>query len=180
MLYYCDASRAYTTYKADETLVTDALSSEQKNLHTAERTYNSVLKKAYTDITGEKATWAAEAIELYDCVRIRLRFEAAEGVDTSKLTARATVGAETMEAYVVQKNGAWYVYVVDLAYAQLSEKVLVTLYEGDTIISDTICYSVESYVATTDLAANAKIGALLKAMMCYGDSAKAYFDTKNA
>ena len=180
MLYYCDASRAYTTYKADEKLVTDALSSEQKNLHTAERTYNSVLNKAYTDITGEKATWAAAAIELYDCVRISLRFEAAEGVDTSKLTARAIVGEETMEAYVVQKNGAWYVYVVDLAYAQLSEEVYVTLYEGDTIISDTICYSVESYVATTDLAANAKIGALLKAMMCYGDSAKAYFDTKNA
>ena len=180
MLYYCDASRAYTTYKADEILVTDALSSEQKNLHTAERTYNSVLNKAYTDITGEKATWAAAAIELYDCVRIRLRFVAAEGVDTSKLTARATVGAETMEAHVVQKNGAWYVYVVDLAYAQLSKEVYVTLYEGDTIISDTICYSVESYVATTDLAANAKIGALLKAMMCYGDSAKAYFDTKNA
>ena len=180
MLYYCDASRAYTTYKADETLVTDALSSEQKNLHTAERTYNSVLNKAYADITGEKATWAAAAIELYDCVRIRLRFEVAEGVDASKLTARAIVGEETMEAYVVQKNGAWYVYVVDLAYAQLSEEVYVTLYEGDTIISDTICYSVESYVATTDLAANAKIGALLKAMMCYGDSAKAYFDTKNA
>ena len=96
MLYYCDASRAYTTYKADETLVTDALSSEQKNLHTAERTYNSVLKKAYTDITGEKATWAAVAIELYDCVRIRLRFEAAEGVDTSSQGGTITLPEATI------------------------------------------------------------------------------------
>lgn len=184
MLYYCDASRAYTGYvptkKDDQVSPVSLLTDTQKALRSAVREYTSVLNITSSELANEKATWVAAAIELYDCVRIRLRFEALDGVDVSKLTAKATVGGSAMDAYVVQKNGAWYVYVVDLAYAQLSEEVYVTLYEGDTEVSDTICYSVESYVAAMLNDTNEKLVALLKAMMCYGDSAKAYFATKNA
>ena len=180
MLYYCDASRAFTTYKADEELVTNKLTSEQKALHTAERTYNSVLNKASTNIENEKVTWEKAAIELYHCVRMRLSCKPVDGVSVGEVYAKATVNGEAVETYIKQENGVYYVYVLDLAYAQLSEKVYVTLYEGDTQISDTICYSVESYAATMLNDTNENLVALLKAMMCYGDSAKAYFATKNA
>ena len=180
MLYYCDASRAFTTYKADEELVTNKLTSEQKALHTAERTYNSVLNKASTNIENEKVTWEKAAIELYHCVRMRLSCKPVDGVSVGEVYAKATVNGEAVETYIKQENGVYYVYVLDLAYAQLSEKVYVTLYEGDTAVSDTICYSVESYAATMLDATDEELVTLLKAMMCYGDSAKAYFATKNA
>ena len=56
--------------------------------------------------------------------------------------------------------------------SQLSSPVQFKIYEGDTVISNTFLYSVESYAAgkLTD----SEVGAVVSAMMKYGKAAVAF------
>ena len=72
------------------------------------------------------------------------------------------------------KENMYYVYVRGINATQMRDEVYLAVYNGQTEVSNTISYSVESY-------ANAKIGGsdnalsnLLTAMIKYGDTAKAY------
>ena len=49
-----------------------------------------------------------------------------------------------------------------------------TVYNGDTAVSNTIRYSIESYAYAQQNSTDANLVELVKAMMKYGDSAKAY------
>ena len=184
LLHYCDASRAYTNYKADESVIS-SLTDTQKADHAnriANASYKAVANMKPKDIANEKATWKGAKLYLYHCVRMMFRFET-QGVEAASLKAHVQIGSDTNNVQildVVINEGQYYVYVDELAAAEMSKEVYVTLYEGDTAVSDTICYSVESYVATMQSDTNEKLVTLLKAMMCYGNSAKAYFATKNA
>ena len=55
---------------------------------------------------------------------------------------------------------------------QLEEPIYVKFVDGDTVISNTLCYSVESYAAY--YRDNAKVGPVVCAMMKYGKAAYTY------
>lgn len=172
LLYYCDAARTYTTYKADE-LVTDALTEAQK----AERTttdpeLSSVLNGKYAVVENAKAKWKSASLIMAHATRMRFRFETT--ADVSSLTVKALVGGEEQTAYIVEENGQCYVYVDDLSGFEMRETVYVTLYEGETAVSNTITYSIETYACNKQNDADADLAALVKAMMRYGDSAIEY------
>ena len=58
----------------------------------------------------------------------------------------------------------------------MSDQVCVTLYNGDTAVSNTVCYSIESYACAKQSDKNVKLANLVKAMMRYGRSANAYIE----
>ena len=73
-------------------------------------------------------------------------------------------------------NNRYYVYFEGLNAAQMSDTVYATITRDDTAVSNTVAYSIESYAysklnntGTTETLQN-----ILKAMMKYGDAAKAY------
>ena len=172
LLYYCDAARTYTTYKADE-LVTDALTDAQK----AERTttdpeLSSVMNAKYAVVENAKAKWKSASLIMAHATRMRFRFETT--ADISSLTVKALVGGEEQTAYIAEEDGQYYVYVDDLSGFEMRETVYVTLYEGETAVSNTITYSIESYACNKQNDADADLAALVKAMMRYGDSAIEY------
>ena len=185
LLHYCDASRAYTNYKADESVIS-SLTDTQKADHAnriANASYKAVSNMKPVDITDEKATWMGAKLYLYHCVRMVFRFET-QGVEANSLKAHVQIGSDTNNVQildVVTNEGQYYVYVDELAAAEMSKEVYVTLYQGETAVSDTICYSIETYVAAAMLDdKNEKLVTLLKAMMCYGKSAETYFGTKTS
>lgn len=178
MLYYCDAARVYTNYKADES-VTTKLTEEQKGYTTADREYTSVLNAKYKVIENPSASWKAASLVMYHSTRMQLRFALAEGVDISSVTAKVLVGTEEKTGYIAEDSdhpGQYRVIIDDIAARQMSDVVYVTLCVGDTAISNTITYSVESYACAKKNDPNAKLNNLVKALMHYGDSAKAYLN----
>ena len=72
-------------------------------------------------------------------------------------------------------NGQYYAYFNGLSAAQMREPVYVTVYEGGKAISNTLRYSVESYVKSKE--SSATLGALVKAMLKYGDATAKYAQT---
>ena len=175
MLYYCDAARAYTNYKPTES-VTAGLG-DYAAYGAADRTYSTVLNARYETIDNPTASWKAASLVMYHATRMQLRFAVAEGVDISKVTAKVLVGTEEKTGYIVTSDdyaGQYLVIIDDIAARQLSDVVYVTLYEGDTAISNTISYSVESYACAKQNDKNAKLVNLVNALMHYGDSAREF------
>jgi len=64
------------------------------------------------------------------------------------------------------------VLLVRLNAGYMSEPIYVTLYDGEKAVSNTVCYSIESYAFT--YGDDAALGDLVRAMMKYGDAASAY------
>ena len=173
MLYYCDAARVYTGYKPTESVTGDL--ADYADYGAEDRTYQSVLNAKYTVIDNPKVTWKAANLKMYHATRMQLRFELAEGVDISKVTAKVMIGDKEKSGYIVESDtyaGQYLVVVDEIAARQLSDTVYVTLYEGDTVISNTITYSVESYASAKQNDKNAKLANLIVALMHYGDSAR--------
>ena len=173
LMYYGAAAQVYSGYVSG-VLVTDLLSEEQKSLHTtAAPAMNSVLNTSYATVDSPKATWKAAALVLNDNVALRYRFAAdsVEGLSVKVQAAGETWVIDTFEA-VPGKDGQYYVYFDELAAHMMRETVLITVYEGDTAVSNTLSYSIESYAA--QVAETAREYALMVEMLRYGDSAIAY------
>ena len=56
----------------------------------------------------------------------------------------------------------------------MSEKVYLTMYKNDVAVSNTVCYSIESYAYNKQNSTDTALANLVKAMMKYGNSAYAY------
>ena len=60
----------------------------------------------------------------------------------------------------------------------MSTLVEFTVYDGDgAAVTNTLTYSIESYAASKANNSDANLVALVKAMMKFGDGAKAYFES---
>ena len=72
----------------------------------------------------------------------------------------------------IESTGRYQVRFEDVFANKMSNRILATIYNGDTAVSNTLSYSVESYIAgkTTD----ATLGGITTAIIKYGDAAKAY------
>ena len=70
------------------------------------------------------------------------------------------------------EDGTYYVLFDGLNAGQMRQEVYMTIYNGKTPVSNTACYSIESYAFQKQNDAN--LGDLVKAMMKYGDAANEY------
>lgn len=64
----------------------------------------------------------------------------------------------------------------DVAAKQMRRLITVTLYDGNTAVSQTVTWSIESYVAATRTTSDAAKIEMLNAMLIYGDSVAAYMN----
>ena len=87
---------------------------------------------------------------------------------TGETKSVTVTGIETYNANNKQYSFTFY----GLLASELRTVVDVAIYEGNTQLSETLCYSAESYAAKT---ANTALESLTRALFAYSDSAKAYF-----
>ena len=181
LLYYCDAARAYTTYQGvDENYkyygsVTEELTDEQKAYRTVSTQFQSVM-----GLSGEgdfTASWKSAALVLGESSAIQFRVDLGDNED---VTARVFVddreyGRVQMEQITEGEYAGQYLILVSgLAAHQMRDTVEVTLYSGETAISKTVSYSMESYVYSKQNDSDQNLVAFLQAMISYGDAAVAY------
>ena len=175
LLNYGAAAQVYTEYKTND-LVNKSLTDTQKAWGTS-GTPELSSKTAITNrIENSAAGWKTAILVLDDAVTIRLIFSAA---DISGMSMKITTDANsegwviTEENFVYDEEGNYYyVDFGELHAGQMRECIYATVYSGDTAVSHTLRYSIESYAAS--FANNAEypvVAELVKAMMRYGDAA---------
>ena len=173
LLNYGSAAQTYAWYK-DKTLSNAQLTEEQKAWGTqGTPALSSKLNTKAVVVDNAKATWKAAALRLDNAVTMCFRFEAesAEG-----LSVKITNGTQTWTVTELLDlgNGQYNAYFSGLSARQMREVVSVTVMEGDTAVSNTLQYSIETYAFKKQN--EARLGDLVLAMMRYGDSAAAYLN----
>lgn len=174
LLHYGGASQAYTGYNAERP-VDQSLTETQLAWGTNKApTLTTVLDTAYQTVENPKAIWKGASLNLKDSVsmRFKLTTESIEG-----LKVKITSGENTwVVSSFVEEDGVYYVHFGGLNAAQMRQEVYLTVYEGDIPVSNTVCYSIESYAYEKHSSTVDGLAELIKAMMCYGDSAHAYIN----
>ncbi len=175
LLNYGEASQIYTTYR-DTELVTAQLTAEQKAWGTAaDPALSSCLNTKYSTVENAKVKWKAAALTLESDITMRFRF-AAESIEG--LSVKIEIGGNvyySSEFVADPENaGQYYVAFNGVVARQMRDTVLVTVYEGDIAVSNTLSYSVETYAYNKQN--DEKLGALVKAMIRYSDSAASYLN----
>jgi len=178
LLNYGEAAQIYGNYKVD-TLVTADLTDTQKSWATdTTPTVSTVQNLRYKTIKDPVVGWQAGGLLLEDAVTMRFKFsvDSIEDVTVKFYTDSNPTGWVVGADELVETTGGYYVYFDGLKARQMRESVYITVYRGDTAISNTVRYSIESYAYAKKNDSNAKLTALLEAMMKYGDSAYKYIN----
>ncbi len=175
LLNYGTAAQQRWGHSLDD-LANAELTETQKSWGTyGAREYANVTATDYEVVEGATGEWKAAGLILDSAVVIRPRFEVddIEGV-TVKVTSNR--GREWIVAEEdISWNGTRYeFYFNSLMAYEWSDEVYFTMYKDGVAISNTLRYSVESYVARNYTSASD--GAVILGMINYGDAAKAYFN----
>lgn len=169
ILNYGAATQEYTDYNTAN-LANAGLTDAQKAWASPDRAFVSVENVKHAEIASPAVAWIGAGLNLSESIAVRYEFTTAS---TDGLTAKVTCGGKTWEIADFSKNeNGDDVLLVYINAGYMSEPIYVTLYDGETAVSDTVCYSIESYAST--YGEDAELGALVKAMMKYGDAASAY------
>ncbi|MBP1586921.1 MAG: hypothetical protein ILO53_00780 [Clostridia bacterium] len=175
LLNYGESSQIYANYKTDA-LVTKDLTPLQKMWGTQESpSLKTVYNPAYTVLDSPSVQWEGVGLNLTNSVAMRFRITTA-GIAGLSVKVSGSSGGEWIinNTSFVPTNGGYYVYFNGLNVAQLSEPVYLTVYDGNVPVSNTICYSVESYAYANQNDSDQKLSDLVISMMNYGNSAYAY------
>lgn len=174
LLNYGAQSQQYTNYDIDR-LVNANLTAEQLAFGTAETpVLNSCLNTAYATVENPSAAWGGAGLKLENAITMRFILTAE---DVTDLTVKVTTsfGEWNIPASEFESiNGGYYVYFNGLNAGQLRDPIYLTAYRGETAVSNTVCYSVESYAYAKQDSTIPHLSELVTAMMKYGDSAYAY------
>ena len=174
LLQYGAQSQLYTGHNTDN-LVNAALTAEQLSWGTAGTpTLQNVLNTKYETVENPIAQWKGAGLLLNNAVIMKLKFTA-DDIKGLTVKIRTEDDEWTIESADFKKeDGLYYVTFAGLGAGQMSENVYLTIYKGETAISNTARYSIESYAYGKQNGEDAKLSALVNAMMNYGNSARDY------
>lgn len=174
LLHYGAQAQIYADYEI-ENLVDCGLTDEQLSWGTSDSpVLETVLDTTYATIENPKAQWKGAGLYLQDSVTLRFKLsaESIEGLSVKIRGATQTWTVDSSE--FVEISDGYNLYFNKLDAAQMSEKLYLTVYSGDVVVSNTVCYSIESYAYEMQNSTVSNIADLVKAMMKYGNSAYDY------
>ena len=135
----------------------------------------SQLNLTYATVENPTVAWKGAGLAIQDTVNARLTFQAA---DITGLTIKFVINGVTYSVDtftpVSGYTDRYYVYFGDILPREMRSAFTATAYVNDVAVSNTIQYSIQSYVVgKTDLGTN--LSDLLVAMLKFGDACAAYF-----
>lgn len=169
ILHYGAAAQTYVGYQ------TDALVNSGVTGGTTATPALTDHRSESTDLAQPEVEWAGGGLLLEESIAVRLKFKAE---DTEGLTARLVVDGQELSAsstfVAAGTDGQYYVYFKCFTAAQMRQQFQVTFYRDGVQVSNTLTYSMESYIHSKQSDANDALAALVIAAMKYGDSVSAY------
>ncbi len=176
LLNYGAASQQYMNYKTNN-FVNSKLTDVQKSWATAEDpALNDDLNTEYETIYEPTVSWLGAGLNLQNSVGMRFKFsaESIENLSVRFTNANGEYYIVTSDKFELVEDGVYYVYFEQYCASQMSEIVYAVVLENDYAVSNTISYSIESYAYAKQDHQDTNLADLVKAMMKYGNSAKAY------
>jgi hypothetical protein len=179
LLNYGTALQNFIGYKTN-TPCNSILTETQKSWGTTNnRTLETLLNSKYEVVENPQVIWKGASLVLGEAVGICYTIAPNEGVDVSRLSLRVRMesGSVTVisgDQFILNDNGYYEAFFAEMNATQMSEAVYATICVDGVPVSNTVRYSVESYASFNQNANDTKLAELVKAMICYGDSAKVY------
>ena len=175
MLNYATEAQVYFNYKAD-TLVNADLTDELKVYASSDNVLadlQNVTNIKHVEIENPSATWKAATLQLLSKTTVRVKFAYSGDISQVVMKVRVNEG-EVVEVAELEDNGdgTYYAYFDGLTAAQFGSSIDFTLEASGVAISNTLRYSVESYVAKN--VKNAATGDVVAAIMKYGKASAAF------
>lgn len=186
MLNYGAAAQLYFEYDT-ENLVNANLTEAQKELATDGSFTPESISRVVTDLDSETASIIGQSVVFNSNVELKYYVRLASGADASgyslKLTY-TTVGGVNKEIEIggedfvyIEAYDAYGVKYTGIAAPDMSCEILATVYSSDTTVSDTVAYSIESYVANMlEKSEDEVFKALITELYKYSVSSKTYFE----
>ncbi len=135
----------------------------------------TTLITATDGVNAPTASWKAVGLNLDDAVNIRLTFATTDAVTKAVVTS-TKFPSVVINSSAFQEEGGKYTFLIeDVDASHVRDAFSVVLYNGDTPVSNTITYSIATYAdAKIKADENSSLANLMKALIKYGDSVKAY------
>ena len=169
---YAAALQVYTDYNTDDLANTDF---DQTYASATLTDPVSQLNLTYATVENPTVAWKGAGLAIQDTVNARLTFQAADitGLTIKFVISGVTYSVDTFTP-VSGYTDRYYVYFGDILPREMRSAFTATAYVNDVAVSNTIRYSIQSYVVgKTNLGNN--ISDLLVAMLKFGDACAAYF-----
>ena len=175
LLNYGAASQKYVGYHTNN-LVNADLTDEQKSWGTSTvPTFENIRDYNYKTIDNPTSEWVGSGLVLNNSVTVRAKFTA-DSIENKTVVITCGKGIFTYSAddFVQDKDGNYYVYCNEIFANEMSEEILLTVYNNGIPCSNTMRFSIESYAKLVhDSCAGTALDELTTAMMRYGNSAEA-------
>jgi hypothetical protein len=167
LLVYGEAAQIYTGYNTSS-LVTDGMTLSPSE-------FKAPASKLSLVENSSVCAVVSAGLRLTGDVNMFFTFNA---LNTEGLVAKITVnGRETVynvSDLTPSENGTYKIYFNKVMAHEMDDTVTLTFLLNGEEIGNTLTYSVNSYIAATNTSAGTPLAALVKALACYGASAKAY------
>ncbi len=176
LLNYGAATQIYTGHNTDN-LVNANLTEEQKAWASEDlEEFHDALDTKYESIDNPAVKWRGAGLTLDDAITMRfiIQTDSIEDLTVHIRDDNGHVWTVASNAFVKQEGNCYYIYFSGLDASQMSEYIYLTVYCGDTVVSNTVRYSIESYACAMKDSTQPNLSALLHSMMKYGNSAKIY------
>lgn len=178
LLRYGAKAQVYTGYKADTLSDADLTETQLAWGTRGDPVLANHFVKDLTVIENPAANWMGAGLVLDSAVTLKLKF-AAESVEGLKVRIAIedgdTIDIDSAYFRYDPTEGVYVLHVNGLNADQMSQKLELTVLDADgNAVSNTAQYSIESYAFEKQNSTIPGLADLVKAMMHYGNAAKAY------
>ena len=178
LLNYGAMAQKYVGYKTDNLVNSDLTDTQKSWASKNTEDFKNIRDFNFKAISNPSVRWNACGLVLNNSIMVRAKFSAKDVENkTVEFAFRNTKFIYDKNDFVNNGDGTYYVYCNELFAHELSNEILVTVYENGIPCSNTMRFSVESYASTVQQSSEYKgtaLDDLTQAMMRYGKSAVAY------
>lgn len=176
LLHYGTQSQLYTNHNTAN-LANAALTQEQLAWGTtSDPVLTNALNTTFATVENPLITWKGANLNLNQSISMQFKF-LAQDIEGLHLEIVSETGHWKIAAnkFVLQ-DGVYVATFSELNAGQMKEKVYLTMYKDGSAVSNTVCYSIESYAYSKKDSTIAHLSDLVKTMMNYGNAAYLYIN----
>ena len=176
LLNYGSATQKYMGYQTDNLANSDLTAVQNSWASKDTKEFKNIRKFDYKTITNPTVQWNSCGLVLGNSIMFKVKFTANNVENkTVEIALRNVKFTYDKNDFKDNGDGTYYVYCNELFAHEVSDEILLTVYENGVPCSNTMLFSVESYARLVrDNYKGIPLDEMITTMMLYGNSAKEY------
>ena len=176
LLNYGSATQKYVGYQTDNLANSDLTATQKSWASKDTKEFKNIRNFNYKTISNPTVQWNSCGLVLGNAIMFKVKFTANNVENkTVEITLRNAKFTYDKNDFKANGDGTYYVYCNELFAHEVSDEVLLTVYENGVPCSNTMLFSVESYARLVrDNYKGTPLDEMITTMMLYGNSAKEY------